>query len=174
MNEVLERTNATEKIMDENVHRKFTQRQNELRLYIIDQVISNGEYSIEGDKAAALKALSMSPEEYDEIIAVLEFQDGLVADEDGNVNFIYPVSALETKHHVKLADGREFTAMCAIDALGAAFTLHQDTVVDSECAVTGTPIHVEIRNGKVVDYSPKALHALTFPLGELSNWSGSC
>lgn len=174
MSTILKSRNSMEKIMDENINRKFTRRQNELRLYIIDQVISNGHYSIEGDKEAALRALSMSPEEYDEIIAVLKFQDGLVTDEDGNVNFIYPVSALETKHHVKLADGRNFMAMCAIDALGAAFTLHQDTVVDSECAVTGTPIHVEIKNGKVVNYSPKTLHALTFPLGEVSNWSGSC
>lgn len=174
MCEVLEETGSMEKIMDENVHRKFTARQNELRLYIIDQVISEGAYSIEEGKQKALLALSMRPEEYDEIIAVLKFQDGLVADENGNVDFIYPVSALETKHHVKLADGREFTAMCAIDALGAAFTMHQDTVVDSECAVSGTPIHVEIKDGKVVDFSPRTLHALTFPLGELSNWSGSC
>ena len=39
---------------------------------------------------------------------VLKFQDGMVTDEDNNVDFIYPVSALPTNHHVKTADGREF------------------------------------------------------------------
>lgn len=162
------------KIMDENVHRKFTARQDELRLYFINRVIDDGGCQIEEEKQRAMQALSMSSDEYDAIVDELIFQDGLVLDEERNISFIYPVSALPTNHHVKLADGREFTAMCAIDALGAAFTLHQDTVVDSVCAVCGEPVHVEIRDGKVAAYSPEELHALTFPLGELSNWSGSC
>ena len=163
-----------EKIMEQNVHKKFTKRQNELRLYIIDQVIDKGAYHVAEHREEACRALSMTPEEYDSIVEVLEFQDGMVADEEGNVNFIYPVSALPTNHHVKLSDGREFCAMCAIDSLGAAFTLHQDTVVDSVCAVCGAPVHAEIKNGKLAAFSPAGLHALTFPLGELSNWSGSC
>ena len=91
-----------------------------------------------------------------------------------NVNFIYPVSSLETNHRVTLADGREFTAMCAIDAMGAAFTFHQDTEVHSVCAMCEEPVYVKIVDGKVADYAPKTLHALTFPLGELANWAGSC
>ena len=35
-------------------------------------------------------------------------------------------------------------------------------------------LSTEIVNGEVADYAPKTLHALTFPLGELSNWAGSC
>ena len=38
----------------------------------------------------------------------------------------------------------------------------------------GEPVFVKIVNGEVADYAPKTLHALTFPLGELSNWAGSC
>ena len=71
-------------------------------------------------------------------------------------------------------DGREFTAMCAIDAMGAAFTFHQDTEVHSVCAMCEEPVYVKIVDGKVADYAPKTLHALTFPLGELANWAGSC
>ena len=98
----------------------------------------------------------------------------VVDEEEKNVNFIYPVSSLETNHRVTLADGREFTAMCAIDAMGAAFTFHQDTEVHSVCAMCEEPVYVKIVDGKVADYAPKTLHALTFPLGELANWAGSC
>ena len=48
-----------------------------------------------------------------------------------------------------MADGREFTAMCAIDAMGAAFTFHQDTEVHSVCAMCEEPVYVKIVDGKL-------------------------
>ncbi len=51
---------------------------------------------------------------------------------------------------------------------------NQDTEVHSVSAVSGEPVFVKIVDGKVADYAPKTLHALTFPLGQLSNWAGSC
>ena len=114
--------------MDQNVHRKFTDRQNELRLYIIEFTVDHGRaYHIENDKEAALEYLHMTEEEYKEITDCLLEKDGMVVDEKGKVNFIYPVSALKTNHQVTLDDGRQFSAMCAIDAIGAAFTFHKDT-----------------------------------------------
>lgn len=131
-------------------------------------------FNLESDKERALKALSMDEQEYEEIVSVLLEKDGMVISDTKDVNFIYPVSALATNHRVTLADGRSFTAMCAIDAMGAAFTFHQDTEVHSVSALSGEPVFVKIVNGEVADYSPKTLHALTFPLGQLSNWAGSC
>lgn len=161
--------------MTQNVHKKFTDRQNELRLYIIEFTVDNGRpYHLDEDKGNALARLKMSEEEYEEVIECLLEKDGMVADEDRQVNFIYPVSAFETGHQVTLEDGRQFSAMCAIDAIGAAFTFHQNTEVHSSCAVCGEPVYVEIQDGKVVSYAPEHLHALTFPLGELANWAGSC
>lgn len=116
----------------------------------------------------------MDEQEYEGIVNVLLEKDGMVISDTKDVNFIYPVSALATNHRVTLADGRSFTAMCAIDAMGAAFTFHQDTEVHSVSALSGEPVFVKIVNGEVADYSPKTLHALTFPLGQLSNWAGSC
>ena len=142
--------------MDQNIHKKFTERQNELRLYIIQFIVDH-----------------QRPYHLDQDMTKLK-KDGMVIDEERNVNFIYPVSALQTSHHVTLQDGREFTAMCAIDAIGAAFTFHQDTEIHSACASCNEPVHIRIVDGKVAEYSPKNLHALTFPLGELSNWAGSC
>ena len=130
--------NENEKVVQngiQNVHQKFTARQNELRLYIINFTIDNKRpYNLESDKEVTLQVLQMDEQEY----------------------------------------GREFTAMCAIDAMGAAFTFHQDTEVHSVCAMCEEPVYVKIVDGKVADYAPKTLHALTFPLGELANWAGSC
>lgn len=161
--------------MEQNVHKKFTDRQNELRLFVINFIVDEGRsFNLESDKERALKALSMDEQEYEEIVSVLLEKDGMVISDTKDVNFIYPVSALATNHRVTLADGRSFTAMCAIDAMGAAFTFHQDTEVHSVSALSGEPVFVKIMNGEVADYSPKTLHALTFPLGQLSNWAGSC
>lgn len=161
--------------MEQNVHKKFTDRQNEVRLFIIEFTVNEGRaFNLDADKGAVLEALSMEEQEYEEIVGVLIAKDGMVISDERDVNFIYPVSALETNHQVTLADGRSFTAMCAIDAIGAAFTFHQDTEVHSVSAVSGEPVFVKIVDGKVADYSPKTLHALTFPLGQLSDWAGSC
>lgn len=161
--------------MEQNVHKKFNDRQNAVRLFIIEFTVNNGRaFHLEEDKKDVLEALSMTEQEYREIIEVLEARDGMVTDDEGRVNFIYPVSALATNHHVTLADGRRFNAMCAIDAIGAAFTFHQDIEVNSVSAVSGEPVFVKIVDGKVEDYGPKGLHALTFPLGQLSDWAGSC
>lgn len=161
--------------MSQNIHKKFTERQNKVRLYIMQFIVDNKRpFHLTQDKDAALKALDMQEEEYEDIIACLLEKDGMVTDEEDNVNFIYPVSALPTSHRVMLADGREFTAMCAIDAIGAAFTFHQDTEVHSACAVCGAPVYVKIQNGEVAEFEPKSIHALTFPLREISNWAGSC
>jgi len=161
--------------MEQNVHKKFTDRQNEVRLFIMGFIVDEQRpFNLDSDKECVLHALSMTEQEYEEIVNVLLEKDGMVISDARDVNFIYPVSALATNHHVTLADGRSFTAMCAIDAMGAAFTFHQNTEVHSVSAVSGEPIFVKIVDGKVVDYSPKTLHALTFPLGEMSNWAGSC
>lgn len=161
--------------MEQNVHKKFTNRQNEVRLYIINFTVNEQRaFNLDADKEKVLKDLSMPEQEYEEIIGVLLDKDGMVVSDDRDVNFIYPVSALETNHHVTLEDGRSFTAMCAIDAIGAAFTFHQNTEVHSVSAVSGEPVFVKIVDGKAADYSPKTLHALTFPLGQISNWAGSC
>ena len=55
--------------------------------------------------------------------------------------------------------------MCAIDAMGAAFTFHQDTEIHSACASCNEPVHIRIVTEKVAEYSPKNLHALTFCWG---------
>ena len=95
--------NENEKVVQngiQNVHQKFTERQNELRLYIINFTIDNKRpYNLESDKEVTLQVLQMDEQEYEEIIQCLIDKDGMVVDEEvKNVNFIYPVSSLETNH----------------------------------------------------------------------------
>lgn len=157
-----------------NIHEKFTDRENELRLTIINETINNGRaFDLEKDRVAVMNKLHMTVKEYKVICEKLLEDDGMVLD-GTKVNFIYPVSALATNHHVTLADGRSFNAMCAIDAIGTAFTFHQDVEVHSVSAVSGETVFVKIKGGKIVDHAPETLHALTFPLGEMRNWAGSC
>ena len=162
--------------LGQNMHQKFTPRQNELRLFIMNFTVDNSRpFNLDGDRKLALDALSMSEAEYQEITAALMERDGMVIDQDSkDVNFIYPVSALATNHRVTLADGRSYCAMCAIDAIGSTFTFHQDTTVDSVCTGCGTPVHIELKDGKVVNHSPEELYALSFQPEEVSNWAGSC
>lgn len=161
--------------MTQNVHKKFTEKENELRLHIIQFTVTNERaFHLEKDKAGTLKALNLNDEEYEKAAECLIKKDGMVIDENHQVNFIYPVSALETGHKVTLDDGRSFSAMCAIDAIGAAFTFHQNTEIHSACAKCGEPVYIKIQDGKVKEYAPEHLCALTFPLGELKNWAGSC
>lgn len=161
--------------MTQNIQKKFNEQQNALRLYIMECIIDwERPFHLEEDAQKALHALGITMEEYEDAVKCLIEKDGMVIDEEKNVNFIYPVSALGTGHRVTLADGREFCAMCAIDAIGAAFTFHQDTEVHSSCAICEEPVFIKITDGKVESYSPETLHALTFPLGEIADWAGSC
>ena len=95
--------------MTQNVHQKFTERENQLRLYVIQFTIDRQRaFHLERDEEEAVCALQMSHEEYETIIERLIERDGMVVDEEKNVNFIYPISALETSHRVVLEDGRQF------------------------------------------------------------------
>lgn len=162
--------------MGQNIHNKFDRLQNEIRLAIMDFIINEGRpFNIADDGFRALKGVKLSKEiDFPKIIEVLAEKDGLVINEREDVNFIYPVSALKTHHKVTLSDGRQFYAMCAIDAVGATFTFHQDTEIHSECSVCGEKVYVRMENGRVTEHQPPKLHALTFKLEELVNWAGSC
>ena len=81
-----------------NVHEKFTERENELRLTIINETVNNGRaFDLEEDKMEVLGKLQMDVKEYKEICEKLLEEDGMVLD-GTKVNFIYPVSALPTNH----------------------------------------------------------------------------
>lgn len=157
-----------------SIDSKLSKKEKAIRRYLMNYVIDNGQAFNLNNSSKIAEDLEMTRELANDTLDSLIKKNGIVADDDGNINFIYPVSALPTNHRVRLEDGREFTAMCAIDAMGAAFAFKQDVDVISNCSNCGSDIKVSIKNGQLYSYEPGDLHILHVDLNKNANWSGSC
>ncbi|GBE19199.1 alkylmercury lyase [archaeon BMS3Abin16] len=62
----------------------------------------------------------------------------------------YPFSNTATPHRVTIEGQGSCFAMCAVDALGAAFMFNSDTTIDSSCAQCGRKVHIEIKDGAIL------------------------
>ncbi|MFL4907520.1 organomercurial lyase [Streptomyces sp. MMS24-I2-30] len=93
----------------------------------------------------------------DEVLATLAREDFLTLDEDGQIRAAYPFSAAPTAHRVTLTGGTQVWSMCAIDALGIPEMLATDAVISSFDPVTGEPVTVTSRNGRMVWEPPSAV-----------------
>ncbi|MFD0042470.1 alkylmercury lyase family protein [Streptomyces anulatus] len=82
-----------------------------------------------------------------DVLDELGHEDFLTLDADGRIRAAYPFSAVPTPHGLRLTNGVEAWAMCAIDALGVAAMLHQDITVASCDPVDGRPITVTFTSG---------------------------
>lgn len=82
-----------------------------------------------------------------DVLAELDAEDFLTLDAEGRIRAAYPFSAVETSHRVRLGDGVEVWAMCAIDALGIAAMLDRDVHVTSSDPVSGHPVTVSFASG---------------------------
>lgn len=98
----------------------------------------------------------------------------VVAGSDGNLQFIYPISALPTNHQVMLQNGRCFSAMCAIDSMGAAFAFRQDVRVESQCSECGERVTVEVKGGEIAVLQPASFHILHVDLNNVRNRAAGC
>jgi Alkylmercury lyase len=84
----------------------------------------------------------------EEIVARLHASDVIRLGASGFIEVAYPFSALPTRHRIRLAHGGEAYSMCAVDALGIAFMLDTDTVIETSDPVNGTPITVTVERGE--------------------------
>lgn len=82
-----------------------------------------------------------------DVLAELAAEDFLTLNGSGRIEAAYPFSAVPTPHRVRLANGVEVWAMCAIDALGVAAMLHQDVAITSCDPVDGRPVTVTFTGG---------------------------
>lgn len=78
-----------------------------------------------------------------ETLAALD-EDDLVQVREGHVDIAYPFSAIPTPFVVRLADGEERYACCAIDALGIAPMLGQHVHIRSPCHHCGTSLELSV------------------------------
>jgi hypothetical protein len=98
----------------------------------------------------------------------------LVFNDKGAISGVYPVSALMTRHTVRLQDGRSLHAMCAIDSLGTAFEFGQDLTITSSCRQCDTNITMHLENGKLTAAHPATTHALHVDIQKYKDWAASC
>lgn len=70
--------------------------------------------------------------------------DDLIRIRDGRVDVAYPFSASPTAFVVRLPDGRERYACCAIDALGIAPMVGQPVEIRSRCHHCGAPLEFSV------------------------------
>jgi hypothetical protein len=66
--------------------------------------------------------------------------DDLIRIQGGQVDMAYPFSALSTPWAVRLANGQERFACCAVDALGVAPMIGQSIEIRSRCHHCGEPL----------------------------------
>ena len=89
--------------------------------------------------ALAEAAIGLTAGQLDRELTRLDAQDHVLL-RDGAVVLAYPFSGLPNAFAVRLANGQERYACCAIDALGIAPMLRQRIDVRSRCHHSGEPL----------------------------------
>lgn len=161
--------------MENNKYRSLDETQKNIRVSIMDMIIQK-ERPVSLDESTAFleDKLKLKKEYIEETLELFINKNIMVVDDQKCINFIYPVSAHPTMHRVKLADNREFNAMCAIDALGWRCTFNQDIYIKSRCYVTGNEINISIKNGKITSLNNPNLRVLHLNLDKHENWAANC
>jgi len=149
----------------EKITAHLTPEEQALRLALMERIISAG---------GPVAVKDFHGTDLDDICSRLVDKQVLVVNEQQQVQFAYPVSALPTLHRVHLADGRSFHAMCGIDAIGSAFTFAQDIAITSRCSQCSEPIELKLRDGRIEVLNPAETHVLHVDLNKFGDWSGNC
>ena len=97
------------------------------------------------------------------VLAELAAADYLSLDEGGRIRAAYPFSPTPTAHQVRIADGPQVWAMCAVDALGIVPMLGSHVEIRSAAPADGREITVTFRSGKA-QWQPASAVVLC-PLG---------
>jgi hypothetical protein len=82
----------------------------------------------------------------------LHDEHALVIDKQGELLMANPFSAVPTPYRVH-ADGRDWYANCAWDAIGVCAALHSDGVIEAPCFDCGEPITLRIQDERPDDES---------------------
>lgn len=150
-----------------SIYSRLTSAERSLRDEVMARMISQ-------HKPVDVDSLTGSDSLKKETVTSLINKKVLVIGQNGSIDFSYPVSALPSSHQVTLNDGRWFYAMCAVDALGCAFTFRQNTKISSKCHYCKEPIDVQIVEGEIASLDPPESHVLHVDLSKFDDWSANC
>lgn len=149
----------------EKLTSRLNSEENALRLSLLTQIVATG---------APIDLPILPARNVAKLYSGLVEKKVLVLDDQQKIQFAYPVSAVPTPHRVQLADGRCFYAMCAIDAMGTAFTFEQDVTIRSNCSHCSEPVELSLRDGQIETLFPAGTHILHVDLNKFGDWSGNC
>ncbi|TJX14453.1 hypothetical protein E9840_06280 [Tissierella creatinini] len=146
-----------------------------VRKSLINYVVNNSiPFNINLDSVDLLNIDNISEFSIKEIIKGLVAKRILSMDQEGDINFLYPVSALPTNHIVTLGDGRSFNSMCGIDALGSTMTFNQDVHIESVCSHCGERIVIDVKNRNLEYLSSEEIHVIHMEASENEDWAVNC
>jgi hypothetical protein len=122
------------------------------RKYILKQFAKTGKPPSDKAIRAAMKLPSL--ESARQIVEKLHCGD-ILTKEGNEIISAYPFSAKATRHKVVFQDSHEVYALCATDALGIHFMLHENITVRSRCPECENEMRIEVKDGKVASSVPE-------------------
>jgi Alkylmercury lyase len=128
--------------------------ENEVRKYILRDFAKTGRPPSEKAITEAMKLPSL--ESARQIVEKLHQADILTKEGDVIIS-AYPFSAKATRHKVVFRDGHEVYSLCATDAMGIHFMLHENITVRSRCPECEGEIRIEVKDGGVASSMPEGV-----------------
>jgi hypothetical protein len=119
----------------------------DVRLFVYRDFLARGIPPSVTDTARALRINAAEvAESYDRLAAghVIVLRQGT-----REILMAAPLSAVQTRFRVALADGRSRWANCVWDALGVAAMLHQDATIHASCGDCDEALMLTVRRGKL-------------------------
>jgi len=160
---------SAERLKTESIESRLNPKERDFRKRLMDYVIRNNRpynvYDLNDETAEVISDI--------QLIENLVEARAAVLDNQGNTMCIYPLSAIETPHIVKLADNQWFYAMSAVDALGSGFAFNQDCTITSQCSSCHEKISVTIQDNAIAGAAPEGIYVLHVDFKQISNRSGS-
>ena len=117
----------------------------DVRLHILEQILSRGAPPSTAETAAALRLSDVDAQDaYDRLAAgrIIVLRPGT-----RDVLMAAPLSGVPTRHIARMADGRSHYGNCVWDALGVIAMLGTDGDLISSCPDCDTPLELSVRGG---------------------------
>jgi hypothetical protein len=163
--------NKLEKKDVPNIHKLLSSNERKLRSILLNRILqSSGPVPI----SEIVSQTDDAGVDVSKTIASIQ-EKGLIAlQDDGSVTGLYPFSAVPTRHKVQLKSGLSVFAMCAIDSLGVAYEMEQDSIISSSCSHCDTHITIKIIDGEISLIEPTTSRAIHVALSDYKDWASTC
>jgi len=133
---------------------RLSPAEEDARKYILKEFARTGKAP--SDKTIA-EAMKLPTTESASLLVEKLHKADILTKEDGEIVSAYPFSAKATRHQVHFQDGHTIYALCATDALGIHFMLHENVTVRSRCPECEDEMKIELEDGKVASCYPEGV-----------------